>query len=220
MQSLSELCYTTRLGIFLILVFTYLLSGCGGGSGSAAKTTTVGTPVIATQANNNLQELVTAINSLANRVDKLEGKFASADVAGTYTVSWLGVSMNTLSNNVVGVATLRHQSIQGTVTLNADGTGGYYLTDSSAQFDINGSLPGAVSVTTGSVNYGRGGIPAHGTNNIAWSLSGNTLTINGFPFNGDTFQHAAGGRLFINVGHTFSESSGEQLNFLRLLMRN
>lgn len=220
MQPLSELCYTTRFGIFLVLVFTFLLSGCGGGSGSATNTFTAGTPVIATQVNDNLQGLVTAINTLANRVDKLEGKFTSADVAGTYTLSWLEVSMNTLSNNVVGLATLRHQSILGTVTLNVDGTGGYYLTDSSAQFDINGSSPGVVSVTTGSVTYGRGGIHAPGTYNIAWSLSGSTLTINGFPFNGDTFQHAAGGRLFINVGHTFSEPSGEQLNFLRLLMRN
>lgn len=158
-----------------------------------------GTPAKAADVNANFQALATAINALASRVDKLEGNITQADLAGTYTVNGFQTEFNGGDfgrvNNYVYL---------GTMTLAADGTGSYSLTESGSRLFLTldaGKLKGAVST------YAN----PPGGSNFNWSYSNNVMTALGA-----TLTVVAGGRLLIRT----SNNPADYTQVLLLLTRN
>jgi cytoskeletal protein RodZ len=182
---------------FLVL----LLSGAANAQTTVPNTFVAGTPAKAADVNADFQALVTAINNLATRVSKLEGKFTAADIAGTYAIAGLEVELGKESDTR---AVIHNADSNASLTLNADGTFSLSSLSNNAKLiiDLNppsGSPP--INATTGSNNQ---------TSSGTWALSGNTLTLTVttsnlllvVPPTVLTFINAAGTSLFIRAGHT------------------
>lgn len=154
-------------------------------------TFTSGTAAKASEVNDNFAALATAIDALGARVDKLEGTLTMSAVAGTYHLSLFSVSpyANSTSSTIYGSNYNLIRTGNDTITLNADGTG-----TASGSVDIVNyeQAPTAQVTHTNSPD----------SSTFTWTLSGGAIT-----FRGKTFQHAAGGRLFINVSNSIGDSS-------------
>ena len=142
-------------------------------------TFTAGTPAKAADVNANFQALVTAINTLSARVDKLDGTTAitAADVVGTYTMNGLMVQVfkGPQAAGTPGVTydTAGSGAVSGTVTINADGTG------SVSPISINFSqmdMPEYDPMNPASVANVTSGITTAPGENFTWTLTGNTIT--------------------------------------------
>lgn len=92
-------------------------------SGLIPFTFTSGTPIVASEVNSNFQSLATAINALSARVDKVEGKgLVAADLVGAYRVNGFQNLVDSLKGPE-GYAKVGSNVAQGTLILNANGTG-------------------------------------------------------------------------------------------------
>jgi len=198
---------------FLLCMF----SGAALAQTAVPNTFTPGTPAQASQVNANFQALTTAIDALSARVAILEGTLTSAEAAGTYSFSNLSVDISGTPTGVNG-ATLEHRTMLGTVTLNTDGTGSFSgVTENVTNLGLPGSASTSIAplVTTSTTGGGSMG--------ITWSLSGSTIILNSIPIAGNlvslSFQHAAGGRLFISVGSS-NLPGGLEFNYVYFLSRN
>jgi hypothetical protein len=142
-----------------------------------------GTPAKAADVNANFQALATAINALAARVDKLEGKIVQADLAGSYTLQSFQSEFN--GGDFGRVANYVNT---GTVTFNADGTGSYAATEAGSRLfialDANAKLKGTSSTYVNPTE----------TATFTWTYANNVITALG-----GTLTVVAGGKLLIRT---------------------
>jgi hypothetical protein len=157
-----------------------------------------GTPAKAGEVNANFQALVSAINDLSTRVSKLDGPLTMAALAGTYHFQGLQTELNGGTANQVRVYTY-----DGTLTLNANGTGNASVTQTGGQISISGSAQSLSVVRTVFQDPPEG-------NSFSWSLSGNT--INGL---GGSFYVVDQGRLMIRVDTNTADATSKVLLLIR-----
>ena len=83
-----------RIAMLRSLALSILMSAASVGFAQTAvpHTFTANTPARAAEVNANFQALVTAINAIGARVNRLEGQLASADIPGTYILSTVNLS--------------------------------------------------------------------------------------------------------------------------------
>lgn len=158
--------------------------------GNALAQTTVphtfapGTAARAAEVNANFQALAIAIDSLAARVDKLEGGSVSdADVVGDYSVSNLQIG---LAEVAAGIGPVEAISYEGTATFAADHTFTFTF--------------------TGKENDDDGPDAEEGTVTGTWSLADNDLTFL-VPGSNTNILHCAAGCSLI-FGTLYGPSSG------------
>lgn len=160
-------------------------------------TFTAGAPARAAEVNANFQALVTAIDTLSARVDKLDGTtpLTMADLAGTYAIHAITTELKTdVATSSPAVAAY---STVGTLTFNANGTGTTAVTDNGTR----------LLFTPEPFQFQSINLPFNQT--FAWSVSGNVLNADG-----DLFLVVPGGRILVKSG-----VPGAGTNHLVLLVR-
>ncbi len=137
-------------------------------------TFTSGTPAKASEVNAYFQALVTAINSVSDRVAKLEGTITAADIVGTYQFENLQVGIDVPSGDpeVIGY--------HGPIIFNANGT--------------------FTCTFTGALHSGTGLEPDDGTIDGTWTYADGKVT---FTITGETIANTLyavnGGELLAGV---------------------
>lgn len=169
-------------------------------------TFTAGTPANAAHVNANFQALVTAINTLSDRVDRLDGTtpVTAADVVGTYTLSGLMVQVFIDGVSTARVDHVASGAMSGTVIFNADGTGSNTISMNVSQMNMPKLANVASTVVTGPQS-----LPVE---TFTWTLTGNTMTTS----TGLSMRVQSGERVF--AGTTFDAINGVQTVFV--VMKN
>jgi hypothetical protein len=186
------------------LSFLRLLVLCACGEAALAQTTvphtfTSGTPARATEVNANFQALATAIDTLAARLDKLEGgPVTEADiVGGTYKASNLQIGIDHVA---AGPAHIEAISYEGTITFAADHT--FSFTFTGQQNDSGGPTLEDATVS--------------GT----WTLADNDLTFSVEGSVADTLHCAVGCRMIFGTLYGDAPNVGEDgHNNLMIMVR-
>jgi hypothetical protein len=157
-------------------------------------TFTAGTPAKAAEINADFQALVTAINALSVRVDKLDGitpaaALTAADVVGTYSCHFFGTAMTAPPAIAPAMPAniLETRTLNGTLTIVNGGTGTFVGTRNS--FKQANGLTAVLGVTIPA--------PVPTTPPIAWTVAGGVLSIPSVT----NFTIASGGSLLINAGY-------------------
>lgn len=148
-------------------------------------------------AGENVPSLAAKIDALQARVAKLEGgQVTVADLAGTYGVYLLGTELRAFPSRISS------ETVTGTITLNADGTGSVTVTDKMFLLTVGGAL-----TTPG---------PQAGSDTFTWTTDGHTVSSAIFDFLPVTI--SAGGRLLIYLqGPGDAGPNGSWTNFILLV---
>jgi hypothetical protein len=147
-----------------------------------------------------------AIVSLINRVDKLDGTtpVTAADLIGNYSFEALITQLITVTpNSAANGNEVMTTTIKGTLTLELGGTATYAFIGKT---QTQGYLGGTIATTSSSTSSTIPPAPLH------WSLSGGRITIVEM---GKTFSIVSGGRLLVGAGQ-----NDPGTNNLFLLIRN
>jgi hypothetical protein len=145
----------------------------------------------------NVPSLTAKLDALQARVAKLEGgQVTASDLAGTYGVYLLGTELRAFPSRISS------ETVTGTLTLNADGTGSVTVTDKMFLLTVGGAL-----TTPG---------PQAGADTFTWTTDGHTVSSAIFDFLPLTI--GAGGRLLIYLqGPGNAGPNGSWTNFILLV---
>jgi hypothetical protein len=159
----------------LCLIALCAISGTAPAQTTVPNTFTSGTPARSSEVNANFQALTTAIDALADRVERLEGEVSTTDIAGTYATNIFQIGVDIPSGSTEGI------TYQGPMILAADGT--FSITFTGAKNDDAG--PGA----------------DNGSLTGTWTLTGSTVTLTSAEMSeGPVVLHSvAGSRLLIGM---------------------
>jgi hypothetical protein len=130
-------------------------------------TFTSGTPAKASEVNANFQALATAINSLSDRVAKVEGTITAADVIGTYQFENLQIGIDAPSGETEVIA------YHGPFTFNANGT--FTSTFTGALYSKTGPEPDDGTIT-GNWTFANG--------KVTFTVTGDTSSSTLYAVNG------------------------------------
>ncbi len=175
-------------------------------------TFTAGTPALASEVNANFHTLVTAINALEGRIDKLEGQIAFADIVGTYAIAGLQTGLHAVTN-IGGIEVI---SWTGTITFAGDGTfAAVFGNDKhSLQWSVLNPNP-AFSAGLGSQITDDSSAEI---NAGTWDLVGGAVSLTLLDPNSSPAQfHAvSGGRLLVGSAHNNLDATNVLLLFSKL----
>jgi hypothetical protein len=158
----------------------------------------------------NFPELADQVAALEARIARLEGNITSADLAGTYSALIMDTNLDGVSTGGQN-ASITTRTTNGTITLNADGTG-----------LVSGGLCQGSRLTLSTGSLVGVDCTEAGTGNVTWTYADGVATIT-FLDDGDQIplNVALGGRLLINGGTSFhaSDPSSNHLQFILTRLR-
>lgn len=156
-----------------------------------------GSPAKAGEVNANFQTLAAAINSLAARLDKAEGRLTAADIVGTYRFQGLQTEQGGPG------AYVRVDTFDGVVNFRGDGTGSMQLSNVASQLTITGGQGTAVTGTRTLRSFSE-------TDNFNWSITGTVVDLSGLKF-----YAVAGGRLLVQTSTDTDDGTGKVILLVR-----
>ena len=156
-----------------------------------------GSPAKAGEVNANFQALAAAINSLAARLDRAEGKLTAADIVGTYRFQGLQTEQGGPGPYV------RVDTSDGVVTFRSDGTGSLQLSNVASQLSITGGQGTAVTGTRTLRTFNE-------SDNFNWSITGSVVDLSGLKF-----YAVDGGRLLVQTSTDTADGTGKVILLVR-----
>jgi hypothetical protein len=151
-------------------------------------------------AGETITSLTAKLTALTERVGKLEGNIAAPDLAGTYAVTLIDMSMTGLRVGPPLVnATISTSAIRAALILNADGTGNTAAGNTFSGCEGSTLTQGTWAMT----GFDCSGPPT----DVTWTYADGVITIT-FLDDGDQipFNVAVGGRLLIQAFSPFHPS--------------
>jgi hypothetical protein len=156
-----------------------------------------GSPAKAGEVNANFQALAAAINSLAARLDRAEGKLTAADIVGTYRFQGLQTEQGGPGPYV------RVDTTDGVVTFRSDGTGSLQLSNVASQLSITGGQGTTVTGTRTLRSFNE-------SDNFNWSITGSVIDLSGLKF-----YAVDGGRLLVQTSTDTADGTGKVILLVR-----